>query len=219
MVFSLLLGSILLSATVVSFPMYKKAAFDRMLQDEFENYLTEKGEWPGLLEFVMVSKKDVEGKAIRQMEELMSSIYPTMGVTEKETLVYYSLATAEVESTMQRDDVGDVNVHLASMTNLGNHVEMIAGEMYSEDGLADDGSIEVVISQACMVNTKVLVGETLQFTALKKVDGSPIRIKVVGVYDKKDSTDFYWQISPEELQMEFMMDAKLFSEYFTGENA
>ena len=55
MVFSLLLGTILLSATVVSFPMYKEAAFDRMLQDEFENYLTEKGEWPGLLELVMVS--------------------------------------------------------------------------------------------------------------------------------------------------------------------
>ncbi|MBR3825891.1 MAG: FtsX-like permease family protein [Lachnospiraceae bacterium] len=219
MVFSLLLGSILLSATVVSFPMYKKAAFDRMLQDEFYNYLTEKGEWPGLLKFTMVSKKDAEGKSIQRMKDLMNSIYKDMGVTERETLAYYSLATAEVKSEMQRDDVGDINIRLSSMTNLPEHAEMLAGEMFSEDGLSDDGCIEVVISQSCMVNTKVLVGESLTFTALKHADGKPIRIKVVGIYDKKDSTDFYWQVSPEQMNNVFLMKDSLFEEYFHGANA
>ena len=35
----LLLGCILLVATVVSFPLYRHAAFDRMIQDEFDQYL------------------------------------------------------------------------------------------------------------------------------------------------------------------------------------
>ena len=35
MVVCLLLGIVLLVATVVSFPMYRKAAYDRMLADEF----------------------------------------------------------------------------------------------------------------------------------------------------------------------------------------
>lgn len=217
MVFSLLLGSILLSATVVSFPMYKEAAFDRMLQDEFKNYLTEKGEWPGLLEFVMVSKKDKTGKTIQRMKDYMNQIYGELGVTEKETLIYYNLGKAEVKSQMQRDDIGDINLRLATMTGLPNHAEILAGEMYSEDGLTDDGYIEVVISQSCMVGTKILVGETLEFTAMKMADGSPIRIKVVGVYDKKEANDFYWQVSPEELDTVCLMNENLFEQYFLGE--
>lgn len=218
MVFSLLLGSILLSATVVSFPMYKKAAFDRMLQDEFQNYLTEKGEWPGILEFVMVSKKDKTGKGVQRMQNLMDNIYKDLGVPEKETLCYYSLAQAPAESMMQRDDVGDINLRLATMTGLPNHAEILAGEMYSEDGLSEDGCIEVVISQSCMVGTKILVGESLEFSAMKKADGTPVRIKVVGIYDKKDNNDFYWQVSPEKLDTICLMNENLFKEYFLGEN-
>lgn len=218
MVFSLLLGSILLSATVVSFPMYKKAAFDRMLQDEFQNYLTEKGEWPGILEFVMVSKKDKTGKGVRKMQDLMDSIYDNLGVTERETLSYYNLGQAPVKSMMNRDDVGDMTLRLATMSGLPNHAKILAGEMYSEDGLSEEGYIEVVISQSCMVGTKILVGESLEFTAMKKADGSPVRIKVVGIYDKEDSNDFYWQVSPEKLDTVCLMNEDLFEEYFLGDN-
>ena len=37
----LLLGCVLLIATVICFPLYKDAAYNRMLQDEFENELSE----------------------------------------------------------------------------------------------------------------------------------------------------------------------------------
>ena len=45
MVVCLLLGIVLLVATVVSFPMYRKAAYDRMLADEFTEYLETEGDW------------------------------------------------------------------------------------------------------------------------------------------------------------------------------
>lgn len=219
MVFSLLLGSILLSATVVSFPMYKEAAFDRMIQDEFQHYLTEKSEWPGLLEFVMISKKDVGGKSINKMEELMNNIYTDLGVEKKETLIYYSLSKSPITSCMERNDAADISLRLTSMTNLPAHAEMLAGEMYSEDGLDEEGNIEVVISQACMVETNLLVGEVLKFDSLKTYEGEPIYIKIVGVYDKADNDDFYWQFSPEEMNIVCLMEENLFKEYFLGEKA
>ncbi len=219
MVFSLLLGTILLSATVVSFPMYKDAAFDRMLQDEFKNYLTEKGEWPGLLEFVMVSKKDAEGKSIGRMEDLMQNIYTNMGVDKIETLSYYNMGKVEVKSLMKRDDVGNIALRLATMSGLENHAEILAGEMFSEEGVTEDGYIEVVVSQSCMVGTKVLVGEKLEFKGLKLPDGSMAKIKIVGVYDKKEETDFYWQVSPDQLDNVCLMNEKVFRENFLGQNA
>ncbi|MBQ7774348.1 MAG: ABC transporter permease [Lachnospiraceae bacterium] len=219
MVLCLLLGSVLLSATVVSFPMYKEAAFNRMLQDEFENYLTEEGEWPGILEFVIISKKDQGGKNIGRMEELMSQIYTDLGVQEKETLMHYSLASAEVTSLMKRDDVGEISLRITSMSNLGEHVKMLAGEMYSETGIAEDGSFEVVISQACMVNAKLLVGETVEFNALRNYKGKPLRLKVVGVYDKADADDFYWQIAPDAMANMCLMNEQVFRDNFLGEKA
>ncbi len=219
MVFSLLLGSILLSATVVSFPMYKEAAFNRMIQDEFEHYLTEKSEWPGLLEFLLVSKKDAGGKTINRMEGLMEQIYTDMGVQEKETLMYYSLSKATAKSEMERNDVSEISLRLSTMTGLPNHAKILAGEMYSEDGLSEDGCIEVVISQACLVETKLLVGEVIQFDALKTFEGEPIRIKIVGVFDKQDANDFYWQVSPDEMDIICLMEENLFAEYFFGEKA
>ena len=44
----LLLGSVLLIATAASFPMYRNAVFNRMLQDEMLSVITEEGRWPSL---------------------------------------------------------------------------------------------------------------------------------------------------------------------------
>ena len=57
MALCLLLGSVLLIASVVSFPMYRNAAFNRMLQDEFEQNLLVEGIWPAKNEMVMISDR------------------------------------------------------------------------------------------------------------------------------------------------------------------
>lgn len=217
--FSLLLGSMLLIATVVSFPMYKTAAFDRMLQDEFTNYQSENSDWPAMNKMVIISKKDATGSAIRRMEELMAEINTKLGVTEKETILYYSVSKMEAKSTMNRDDVKDFSLRVGMLTDLPAHAKLCSGEMYSEDGLTDDGCIEVVISQATMVSSKMLLGEVVEFKALKGIDGKPIRIKVVGVFEEEDRSDLYWQISPDETDGVVFMEENLFKTYFTGERA
>ncbi|MBQ7359096.1 MAG: FtsX-like permease family protein [Lachnospiraceae bacterium] len=217
--FSLLLGSMLLIATVVSFPMYKTAAFDRMLQDEFTNYQSENSDWPAMNKMVIISKKDATGSAIRRMEELMAEINTNLGVTEKETILYYAVSKMEAKSTMNRDDIKEISLRLGMMTDLPAHAKISSGEMYSEDGLTDDGCIEVLISQATMVSSKLLLGEEVEFTALKGIDGKPIRIKVVGVFEEADRSDLYWQVSPDETDGVCLMQEDLFKTYFTGERA
>lgn len=219
MVFSLLLGCILLIATAVSFPMYKESAFNRILQDEFNNYLAENGEWPGFLEATIVSKKDAGGKTISRVENMLNTLSEEMGVTDKEKIMHYSLSEAKAFSTMKRDDVGEISVRPGMMSGLEEHVELLAGEMYSETGIAEDGSIEVVISQSCMVKARLLVGETIEFEALKNAEGEKIRLKIVGVYTAADEGDFYWQITPEEMNNICLMNEQVFRNIFLGENA
>ena len=219
MILCLLLGAILLIATVVSFPMYRNAAFDRMLGDEFTNHLRDSGEWPATINIKLISKKEAGGKTMKRVENTMETIYDDLSVEEKETIIYYSLQSQEVVSLLNRPEMNNVGVRLSYMTNFPEHTKLYYGTMYSEDGVDEEGNIEVVISQECMVKSRLLLGEVLEFAMMKDYEGNPIRFKVVGVYDKAEKDDFYWQYEPSEMNNVVFMNENLFREMFTGEKA
>ena len=125
MAFSLLLGIILLIATAVSFPMYRDAVYNRMLQDEFQQYLSENAQWPTENKMLMVSKKDVGGKAISKMEAFTEGLFEELQVVGKDNIRYYSLAKAGVHSLMNRSDLSEVEVRLGYLSDLPEHVSIL----------------------------------------------------------------------------------------------
>ena len=219
MVMCLLLGCVLLIATVVSFPLYRNAAFDRMIKDEFDDYLSETGLWPGLNSMLIIAKNDRNGESIQAMENAMNEMNGVMGVTEKEKIFYYSLAKTPLKSLWNRSDLGTDGLRLGYMTNLPKHAKMISGQMYSDSGITEDGAFEVVVSQDCLVNNNLLVGETFEYAGLANAKKEQIRIKIVGVFEEMDSTDFYWQVKPSDMGIVALMQEDLFRENFLGENA
>ena len=215
---SLLLGCILLIATAVSFPLYQKAAYDRMLQDEFTQFMSDKGNWPMVIQMSATCQKDKKN-TIGKMEAYTGSIYEQMGVPEYDTVCYYSILRSPVVSDIKRDDAEDMTLSLSAMTGLTDHAKLVAGEFYSESGLSDDGAIEIIVPQSTMTGKGLLIGETLTFKTLKTADGEDITIKVTGVFTGSRSDDFYFQENPERMFDTCMMNPKLFSEMFTGDNS
>lgn len=213
----LLLGCVLLIATVICFPLYKDAAYNRMLQDEFENELFETSRWPAVLRFSVTSQSRDKGEAIQKLENLMGTLYDSLGVKEKQTISHYYLLQTDAVSLMNRDDVSGISTRLGFMTDLEEHIRIVSGECYSGDGLTPDGAIEVVVSQACMVSQKLLVGETLAFDRVYDADGEPIRIYIKGVYVEDDNEDYYWQEHIGEKSGYCLMSEKLFRELFMGD--
>ncbi len=213
MFFCLLLGCVLLIATVISFPLYENAVFDGMLHDQFDNRLEETGEWPAKIRTVTVSKKGEQGAELERMEELMTTLPEFLGVVTKESTFFYRLPSLQMLPTVQRDDLSAKSMRLAYMTDLPEHVELLAGEMYSEDGYSEDGCVEVVVSMDCMTQSNLLVGEEMIFQGLKDADGNRIRVKVVGVV-KDVAGDYYWEIGVGELKDAFLMNENLFRELF-----
>ena len=227
---ALFVGIALLIATTVSFPMYRQAAYDRMLQDEFDQYLAENGSWPARNRLSLTSKKERGGTSIARMEGLMEEIHERLGVTERAVLQYYSVGEQEAVSEMNRDDVDSFRLRISYMTELDRHIRLKSGEMYSDSGISPDGCVEAVISEACMVEIGLLLGETVDFVYLKDPAGEPVRLRIVGVFEASDDaadgaggTDAlgrdYWQFSPESLHNNCMIREDLFREYFTGEQA
>ncbi len=217
--FSLLIGITLLIAGAVSFPMYQNAAYDRMLQDEFDQSLAQSGSWPAMNILTVTSKKERGGTTISRMEELMTQIHGQLGVTERQILYYYTLTVSDAVSEMHRDDVEVFNLRISCMGDLDEHASLISGEMYSEEGVDSEGCLEAVISEAGMVETGLLLGETVEFSYLKDPEGNPIRLKIVGVFEEADPREDYWRIGPENLHNNCMIREELFRKYFTGEQA
>ena len=215
----LLLGCILLIATVVSFPLYRNAAFDRMLADEFNDYLSETGLWPCTYKMTVSAKNDRGGESITRMEKYFREMNDVLGVTTKEQIQYYSLSKSSIVSEWKRLDLGTDGLRLGYMSGLLEHAKIISGQPYSESGLAEDGAFEVVVSQDCLINNNLLVGETFELINVQDVNKNNVRIKIVGVFEEADATDFYWQVKPSSMGIVCLMKEELFREYFLGENA
>ena len=102
MFFCLLLGCVLLIATVISFPLYQNAAFDGMLHDQFEEKLLETGEWPAKIRTVAVSKKGEGGAQLLSMENLMHGLADFLGVETKENTFFYRLQKLKLNLKFKR---------------------------------------------------------------------------------------------------------------------
>ncbi len=212
----LLLGCVLLIATVVSFPFYRNAAFDKMLHDEFTAELVETGHWPARFRLAVVSERNTGDAVLHETEELMNNRSSVLGVETKENVFFYRLNTFQAFTMMAREDLkAGLKLRLAYMSDLPEHVELLGGEMYSETGLSGDGAVEVVIHQDCMTENKLLLGETLQFNALQDSNGRRLKIRIVGVIDDIEG-DYYWEIGTSELKNVVLMNENLFREYFIG---
>ena len=216
---SLFVGIALLTATAASFPMYRTAAYDRMLQDEFNQYLSENGRWPAMNSLSLISKKEAGGTSIGRMEKLMAELHGQLGVTQREVVTYYYLARSDAYSQMNRDDVEEMGLRVSFMSGLEEKITLLSGEVYSETGIDGGGCIEAIISQSCMVESGLLLGETLEFAYLKDPQGNPLRVKITGIFGAADLQDYYWQVKPEAMSSNCMIRESVFREYFTKDRA
>ncbi len=216
---SLLLGCVLLIGMVVSFPLYQKAAYDRMLQDEFRNYISSEGTYPAIHNFRAVSMREKGGGTILKLEEFVDSLDELLGVTNRENIYYYTVQSSEIASDMNRQDASNLSLSMGGISDLENHAELLSGEMFSEKGTDAEGRIEVVIDQQCMVTQGLLVGESLTFKSLRDSEGNPISVVIKGVFNKAGDDPYYWQMQEHELENVLLMNFDVFREKFTGENA
>lgn len=215
----LILGAVLLIATVVSFPLYEKAAYDRMLRDEFKNYISSEGDYPALINMNTFSQRDKGGKTMSKIEKKMNSICDDLGVTLRQKINFAYLQRKDLISEMNRSDSKNIDASLGCLTDLTDHIEIISGEAYSETGISEDGKVEVIVSQGCMISLGLLVNESFTLDNLKFPDGTPVSIVIKGVFNMDESDPYYWQIDKTDILKVCFINPDLFMESFTGENA
>ncbi|HBA47646.1 MAG TPA: hypothetical protein DCZ91_07560 [Lachnospiraceae bacterium] len=207
----LLLGSVLLVATLVSFPMYQSAVFDRLLRDKFHTEFAESGVWPAALKLETESQF-MSHEPILEAEEVMSGLSDTLGVEPGEDIrFYYSKQPVRLDSG--RTDARTYNMSVAFLSDLAEHVTMLNGEMYSGSGINSEGSLEVVVSQKLMVERNLLAGDVLSLTAVRDGLTSFVTVTITGIFEPNEN-DPYWDIGTDELSNAMLMPESAFREVF-----
>ena len=216
MFLALLIGNILLSAIACSNPLYSDAVMQRMLDDDLENYITEKNAYPGniILTFSGSAKRN---GILAEVEQYAMQLPEMYGVEAIHTVSYYNLPQAQTEAEVQRKDTNSKSAVLASLTDLSAHAKITAGRMYS-DTLREDGTVEVIVSQRALMDLNLLLNERRTFPKIMGTNGKPVTVEVVGVYDIADTADTYWVKTPSNYKLEMFMAENLFRELFVYEN-
>lgn len=207
----LLLGSILLIATVVSFPLYQNAVFDRMLRTEFQDYYAQNGEWPAKLSLTTSWDMSSHEKSVSRAEERLTNMGTALGVDTKESLFYYRLQHS-LTLISGRLDTNANKLSVACMSSLPGHAEVLAGQMYSETGVNEDGYIEAVISKECTITNNILIGDILELES-SNPDVPGIKLLITGVFQRSED-EAYWNISIGELTNVCLIQEDVFRDRF-----
>lgn len=215
MVICLLIGNILLAAIASSNPMYQNAALEKTLKSKFSNYIEETNAYPGILTFEasMNAGKGHE-EEYKQMAETAAGAAEELDVEQNYLVNVVGISKSRGEYVESRGNKSSTkSMRIASMTELEEHINILAGECYG-DSLLPDGAIPVILSQRAMTKLDVILGDEISFAKLKDKNGANLKIKVVGVFDAKDYEDSYWVKSPSEYYLEVFTDSSLFQEIF-----
>jgi len=212
MILALLIGNILLISIASGNPMYTHAVFQRTITKNLETYLNTKNAYPGLINFKIKSQTDELSK-VREHEQVVAGMPEAFGVNALYTIGHYSTIKAVGELEVPRDDAEDPRLTVGSLTDLEQHIELVAGRMYS-DQPGEDGVIDAILSEKAIITQNLMLDDVVTFPRVLDPDGEPLKIRVAGVFTNSSDEDLYWVRTPSSYHDTLFISQEAFEQRF-----
>lgn len=215
---SLLIGNILLVAIAVSHPMYQEASRNRMLTDEFANYMKDNNAYPMIIDVEGLIRKNAGITDTERIRNLANTAADQFGIPETEKVCVRGLVSSVATPTAMYDrSSNELKLVIGSMSDIDKHSSIVSGKMYSNT-ITEDGYIEAVISQSAMTDSNLLIGEEMYFKSIKYAEKDLVKIRIVGVFTNSEDNDNYWVKSPSAYNNYLFIDPALFEQGFMANN-
>ncbi|NLY95926.1 MAG: FtsX-like permease family protein [Clostridiaceae bacterium] len=218
----LLIGSILLVATVSTIPMYSAGVFQRMLTKDLEQYQNDYQTFPGTLEadanmtyFTETrSKYNMYWNMDGLMRNKISHDYNLPILSEFHRITFDHLKVVKEETSK---DEGMITLKVEAIENLPEHVKLVGGRMFSKTP-TQDGVFEVVITEEAMRDLGLVSNEVYTITSYTKDDSMSIKIQVVGVIAPDTTDENFWYEGISGYRKTLFMDWDLAKDYLIGQS-
>lgn len=216
MVLCLLIGNILLVAVAVSYPMYRNSSFQRMLTDEFDRYLDREGQWPAVWSVNHVRSLGRSGTSYEQLRDYVDRCQTQLNVPLYQEIEFLSTSLDNANPVVEREERLERRLQITAISGLEEQVTVYAGRL-PEKVLAEDGCVEVMVGSAVSDSLNVLLDEVYQFEKLLWEDGTPVRIRVVGMFRATNELSPFWVEEPSSLHRDVIVPMEVYRAYFLGE--
>lgn len=190
----LLLGIILLVAVVSCNPMFKNGALDMLMSSKFDASMTDQNRYPatmgrsGSCAVEEYPDTDAVLNRIKKYED-MWNYYTEIDTVMRQTTL--TIQAGYTQSNLNHRSQFD----MAYMPGIENHINITYGTSL-EDAKTDSGVYPCIISQRALDQYNLVVGEvfTIDTGLSDAVDsqGNPMQYQIVGVFEEKDYSDFFW---------------------------
>ena len=215
MVLSLLVGNILLISIAAANPIYTETVLQRTLESTLSGYVESSNHYP-MTYTVRATSLMNASEDLLETEKKMANSYQDFGLPMKDFIKYYTLYRSDTETSLERKDKS-TSYFIGSLSDMKNHIRLIEGTgMTTEPD--EDGVIDVIVSESCLRESKLILGEILTYTKYELPDGSPLKVRVSGVFTYADKEDTYWILSPSSYSYTMFMDEDIFASLFLTPN-
>ena len=212
----LLIGNILLVSLTALNPLYTQAILQRTMTRRMETYLEENNVSPG--QFSIRQSPSLQRNAlISGMPDTIASYEQTVGVPVVSRTAVYSLSSGYTTSDMERSDRSKADIAVASISGLSAHAKIIAGSAAGTE-VGADGVIDVIVSEATLIKSRLIMGEVLTFDRFRLPDDQPLRVRIAGVFRNREDDALYWAEAPSSFTQTLFMDDTLFLRLFLEES-
>ncbi len=211
-----LIGNILLIAVMVSQPMYRASAFQRMLEDEFTQYWEDTQKWPTGFQ---ANEKVINKISVMKIEDTkmaVDRVIEQVGVPVKEYVIWYETNAMNGTANIIRDNQKTKSLQLSAVSDMEEHVEIVTGRLPSAQR-TEDGYLEVMASEAAMVQMDLLLEDEYELSDFYDQNGNAVKIRLVGVFKAKDDSDLFWVTTDSRLKTQVFVNLDLFRELATQE--
>lgn len=211
----LLIGNILMVAVASSNPLYTDAILQRALTKHLSNTLIEENLHPAE---VRLSRNDSYAKGTREeyqaalediKTELASLKLPTVLTLEEHTL-----KTTRAQLQGVRSDGRKMPMTFSCLADFNDHSTIVSGALMSDT--VENGVIEGVVSQVVQRQYNYLVGDEYELLDLLQPDGTPYRLRIVGVYAASEASDVYWNDRSVKLSPYIVISEAAFKSTFAA---
>ena len=212
MMLALLIGCVLLFSITCSSAQYTRASLQRSLNERLANYLQINNISPGQIT-VVANNTAKDMTMVQRTAEAVAAMPQKFGLPAALEIQHYYVDSVRMLAELDRDNSIASMVKLGTLSDLEDHIEIIAGRMYNTTP-DEEGVIDVIVSEQGMVDMNFLLGEHFIATTLHDGEGNPLRFRVCGVFRNSRQNDPYWIESPESLASECFLAWDVFENAF-----
>jgi len=224
MTFCLFIGILLAVSILSSIPVYTDGILQRMLTKDLEEFQIKNNYFTGAYYLEAGFEGENKDKVMNRFSKLNDAIqknyYPNLKIPALSSYVNLDANYFTMRDILENNfDVNISSVGMQAFTNIKDHIKIITGKMPSDKKNGD--IYEVMVRESTMKKMNLTFDKLYYLsdpTDDKFISTKIIKVKIVGIYDFKDSSDPYWSKVLKDNNTDFsVMDYNLFLNEFSKE--